>query len=83
MSVVLGPLLGKLSREFALPLVSADVVPRVDGVGHHHFFRTTRGTYGGALSDQPCSSGIDTSSKSRACAHRLIACNGSKLETAM
>ena len=37
MSVVLVPLLGKLYRECALPLMSVDLVPRVGGVGHQHF----------------------------------------------
>ena len=37
MSVVLVPLLGKLYCEFALPLMSVDLVPRVGGVGHQHF----------------------------------------------
>ena len=41
MSVLLVPLLGKLYCEFALPLMSVDLVPRVGGVGHQHFFRTT------------------------------------------
>ena len=57
MSVVLVPLLGKLYCEFALPLMSVDLVPRVGGVRHHHFFRTTWGTYEGALSGQPCLAG--------------------------
>ena len=34
MSVVLVPLLGKFYCEFALPLMSVDLVPRVGGVGH-------------------------------------------------
>ena len=41
MSMVLVPLLGKLYCDFALPLMSEDLVPRVGGVGHQHYFRTT------------------------------------------
>ena len=40
MSVLLVPLLGKLYCEFALPLMSVDLVPRVGGVGHQHFPRS-------------------------------------------
>ena len=65
-SVVFVPSVGELYREFALPLISVDLVPRVGGFGHQNFFRTTLGTNEGALLGQPRSSGTETSLKSRA-----------------
>ena len=47
MSVVLVPLLGKLYREFALPLISVDLVPRVGGVEHQFFFQDRVGNIRG------------------------------------
>ena len=38
-SVVLVPLMGKLCREIALPLIFVDLVPRVGGLGAKIFFR--------------------------------------------
>ena len=52
MSVVLVPLLGDLYREFALPFISVDLVPRVGGFGHQIFFRITWGLIEGAFSGQ-------------------------------
>ena len=53
MSVVLVPLLRKLYREFALPLISVGLVPRVGGVGHNIFFQDHMWTKSeGALSGQ-------------------------------
>ena len=43
MSVVLVPLVGKLCREFALPFISVDLMPRVGGFGHQILFRITWG----------------------------------------
>ena len=41
--VVFVPLVAELYREFALPLISVDLVPRVGGFGHQNFFRITWG----------------------------------------
>ena len=43
-SVVFVPLVGELYREFALPSISVDLVPRVGGFGHQNFFQDQMGT---------------------------------------
>jgi len=42
-SVVLVPLVGKLCREIALPLIVVDLVPRVGGFGHQNFSGSHKG----------------------------------------
>ena len=58
---VVVPLVAELYREFALPLISVDLVPRVGGFGHQ-IFQDHMGTNEGALRGQPRSSGIETMS---------------------